>query len=290
MAIYMRREPDTTIACDFRAGASWETTTINDILSNDWLWRNNASAKSAWTDWRLRLSIPATDKSAWICLWWWYSWDSWWITNGGFSAPTSWSTWRKQNLIKKAYVRIAYVYITNQYSWVNYGTYNSKWPYVNFQKKLVATNWRWYNGETTYVSRWWFVFRTSSWSSWSSYANPGPNDPNTQYLALPSHPNTWTWVTSSDYIDQWQSCLYSRLTLETRWTDPSNFHYRLIVDATGNEYDCWLCTALWPASLEVASWDWRCSWSYKEIDEAYIEFFNNYYIDETGAITTTKPW
>lgn len=281
MAIYMRREPDTTVVCDFKADWTW-ITTVNDLLTDDWTSCNNASARSAWSNWTLRLSIPATDKSAVISLWW--------LANWWYCSTSSWQSGRQQNLVKKAYVKISNVYITNQYSWVNYGTYGCKWPHLTFQKKIVSTNWRWYNNETTYFSKWWFVFRTSSWSSWSSYALTAPNDPNVQYLALPSHPNTWVWVTSSDYIDQWVSCLYSRLTIETRWTEPSNFHYRIVVGATGNEYDCWLCSDLWPISLEVGSWDWRCSGSYKEIDEAYIEFFNNYYIDETGAITTTKPW
>lgn len=280
----------TTVACDFRAWASWETTTINQILSNDWIIYNNSSAISAWSNWRLRLSIPSTDRSATICLWWWYSSSSWNCTNWGFAKPSTWQDWRMQNLIKKAYLRIAYIYATNTQSsyWYWYWVFSPRWPSVVFNKKLVSTNWRWYDGWTTYLSKGWFVFRNSD-GGWASAYTAWPTDSNTQYLALPSHPNTWIWVTSTSYINQWQNCQYSRLTLETRWTDPSDFHYRLIVWLTWNEYDLWLCSDLWPANVEVTSGDWYCAGSYKELDEAYIEYYNELYIVSDWTITTTKP-
>lgn len=276
----------TTIVCDFKADWTW-TTTVNDLLV-EWDFcrqRSWNTAMSAGDNWTLRLSIPATDYSAAILLWGGNS--NWTITNLWYS--NWWVDWLKQNLIKKAYLKMSTLYDSWQWdSWNGaYPVFNRWWIHVRFSKKVIQSNWSPRDWTSTSCCAW-FTFPRWDNSSRSSYI-VHPIDANTQYLALPTTENLWENHTATWYIDQWVSCLYSRLTLETRGSSPSNFHYRLIVWATWNEYDLWLCSNLWSCALQKSSWDRWKVWSYIELDEAYLEFFDNYYIDETWNITTTKP-
>lgn len=268
----------STVVCDFRAWAAWETTTLNEMLV---LWdfcreRSWKTWVTYWSNWTLRLQIPSTDYSWYLCLWW-TEWN-WAITNRWYANGVSVGWALRQNLIKKAYARISW---TNDAS---YPQFCNWWIAVNFTKKLVSSNWDWGNNSTS-----WFIFHRSNYWSRDSYRR-FPIDSNVQYLVLPSTPNVGNWLTCSQYIDQWVSCFTSRVTLETRWTKPEEMHYWLIIDASGNEYDLWLCSDLWAASLCVESWDWWHSWCYKEVDEAFIEYYDGYYIDESWNITDTKPW
>lgn len=265
----------TTIVCDFKADWTW-TTTVNDLLSNDWTACNAENARSAWSNWTLRLSIVSTDHNAGIHLWS--------LTNGWY---TDW-TWTYQNLIKKASLRINNIHQDWSSDCSTYPSYTPAGVFATFSKRIVDTN-RYDRDHVANGSRAWFVFpRSDNSSSYSSYI-VHPADPNIQYVALPSHPNTWYNKTSTSYIDQWVSCLDSVVTLEVRWNDPSDFHYRLVIEKTWNEYDLWLCSTLGFAAIHVESYDrWRVG-SYKEIDLAYIEYFDNYYIDNLWNITTTKP-
>lgn len=286
MSILVYREPslNTTVVCNFKADWTW-TTSVNSLLNIwDFCQKINNSL-TVWTDWTLRLSIVATDESAVIYLWW-TNWN-WAITNLWYS--NWWRAWidLKQKLIKKASLKISTIHQDWYSDCFIYPSYNCWWVFATFSKHINNTNWWWWT-QLSDVSRAGFVFNRSVSSTWYNH-NTYPADPNVQYLALPSHTNTWVNTTSSSYIDQWVSCIDSIVTLETRWTWPNNFHYRLIVEKTWNEYDLWLCSDLWSCNLAVESFDWWRVWSYKEIDYAYLEYFNDYYIDENWNITNTRP-
>lgn len=279
--------PPSTVICDFKA-SWWGTTTVNDLLvkwdfcsQRDW-----KTSMTTWDNWTLRLLIAATDYSAGIYLWW--GERDWAITNKWYSNWASFANGLKQNLIKKAYLKMSNLYDSKAGSSGAYPIFNRWWIYAEFSKAVNSTN-RVNNSWTAQSWCWaWFYFPRGDYSGYARYIIK-PIDANTQYLALPTTQNLWENHTATWYVDQWVSCLYSRLTLETRWTDPSNFHYRLIVWATWNEYDLWLCSSLWSCHLTKDAGDWRKAGSYVEIDEAYLEFFDDYYIDENWNITTTKP-
>jgi hypothetical protein len=277
----------STVVCDFKA-SWWGTTTVNELLvkwdfcsQRDW-----KVSMTTWDNWTLRLLIAATDYSAGIYLWW--AERDWAITNKWYSNWASFANGLKQNLIKKAYLKMSNLYDSKVSSSGDYPIFGRWWIFAEFSKAVNSTN-RVSDAWTAQSWCWaWFYFPRGDNSNYARYIIK-PIDANTQYLALPTTQNLWENHTATWYVDQWVSCLYSRLTLETRWTDPSNFHYRLIVWATWNEYDLWLCSSLWSCHLAKDAWDWRKAGSYVEIDEAYLEFFDGYYIDENWNITTTKP-
>lgn len=272
----------TTVVCDFRAWASGEKTTLNEMkVAGDFISYNDSGAVQNWDNWTLRLIIPSTDRAAEVLFGGGYNYNTAitnkWYSNGVTISDTS--TWLRQNLIKKAYLKVTGWYISSAYP-----VFGAWWIYVCFSKKKVSSN-----VNNSNYSNAGFIFGRGNDSSFRSY-KLYPVDQDLRYLVLPTTQNVqWNGSIASEYVDQWVSCMFSRLTLETRWTDPSNFHYWLIVEASWNEYDLWLCSDLWSAAIGVACNDWRMTWQYKEIGEAYLEMFDNYYIDRSWSITTTKP-
>lgn len=266
----------STVVCNFIA--SWWWTTSLDTIKSTSFSHWNASSIASWSNWTVRYSISKTDVHAWIALWWYANnlWNNnWWEINRSSNL--------KQKLIKKAYLKISNLFYST--SW--YPVFTPAWVYVEFSKHVISTNFTDYNSSTSTKSMAWFIYPRWNNSSWSSYITY-PVDSNTQYLALPTTP-AWVWKTSTWYIDQWKSCLYSRVILEVKWSNASNFHYRLTVEETWNSYDLWLCSALWSCCIRVWSWDRWMVWAYKEVSEAYLEVYDNWYITETWAISQTKP-
>lgn len=263
----------TTVVCDFRSDWWGNMTAAQLISASDFVTQSSwYTCASTWSNWTLRLSIPSTDKSASLNF---MGRTSSWYSNGD-----SWQNGKKQNLIKKMYMKINSLYAAQ--SW--YPTFTNAGVYWTFNIKKNSTNINWNN----YACQYWFALPRWNNSSYSSYIKY-PVDSNTQYLVLPTSEHYWNGQTCTGYVNQWTSCIYSRLTLEVRWDDPSNFHYWLIVWATGNEYDLWLCSGLWSCEMAISSSDWRQVGSYKEISEAYLEVFDGLYIDGSWNITTTKP-
>ena len=268
----------TTVVCDFRAWAPWELTTLAQVKNPwDFIAQRGSSEIVDWADWSVRIRISRTDYFAQVCLWWCEFYGST-ITNLWYSNWIPNRASGKQNLIKKAYIRIKSSYWSS--SW--YSTYGKNWVVMYFANKQVSSNIYWSDACCA-----WFPF--SRWSDSWNYIW-GPLDSNVQFLALPSTLSVWAGVRCTTYINQWVSCADSRVTLETRWTWPSDFHYWLIVEKTWNEYDLWLCSNLWWAQVVVECCDWWHAWSYRDIDEIYMEVFDNWYIDADWNITDTKPW
>lgn len=266
----------STVVCNFIANWWWTTSldTIKSTSFSHW----NSSSIASWSNWTVRYSISKTDVHAWIALWWYAnnSWNNnWWVIG--------WSSTLKQKLIKKAYLKISSLYASG--SW--YPVFTPGWVYVEFSKPVISTNFTDYNKSTSTKSMAWFIYPRWDNSTRRWYI-VYPIDSNTQYLALPTTP-AWCWKTSTWYINQWKSCLYSRVILEVKWSNASNFHYRLTVEETWNSYDLWLCSALWSCCIHVWSWDRWMVWSYKEVSEAYLEVYDDWYITETWAISQTKP-
>ena len=273
----------STVVCDFRSWASWEATPYSVLVANNNFVAQRSSSYnsiSQWNNWTLRLTISRTDYAAVIKLWWWEAWWNW-ISNAWYNTwnTSSWNTSLKQNLIKKAYLTVSAISSTS------YPNFTRAWVFIDFCKKVESSNIS--NGSSSMA---WFVFPRSNYSSYSWY-QLYPSDVDVKYLVLPSTPNiAWNWTTCSDYINQWVTSIGSKVILETRWSSPSNLHYWLTIEVTWNEYDLWLCSDLWACSVNVECSDWRQTWSYKEISEAYLEMYDGWYIDYDWNITDTKPW